>query len=173
MALDDCDPSQPDSCGGAQSPSCPACSGGGRRPRWVMPVVLAAIAIMVLGSYFNSPDSEEVSGVAITWSHDYHAALEEARQQDKPVLLAFHASWCPPCKAMKQTTYRDPEVVEAAAAFVPIMIDSDAHRDLARQYDVQGLPTYVIIRPDGVRIATFAGYRPAADFVAQLDSALP
>jgi len=154
-----------------RSPQCPICSGFSRPWRWA---IIAGLVLLILAIFINrSRTINEPDTPAVIWGHDYQSALEQAKTQNKPLLLAFHASWCPPCIKMKRTTYHNPQVIEISLSFIPVMIDEDKQSNLFALYNVQYLPTYIIARPDGTTIESFSGYYPPADFTAKLKTALP
>ena len=60
--------------------------------------------------------------------------------QQAPVLLDFTASWCKPCQQMR------PAIEQLKAAGYPIQeVDYDERQDLARQYQVTSVPTFVLV----------------------------
>jgi thioredoxin 1 len=67
---------------------------------------------------------------------------EVVHGSDRPVLVDFWATWCPPCRRF------DP-VLEALAAeddrFVLASVDLDAHPELARRFAVMSAPTVVLL----------------------------
>ena len=142
--------------------------------RWVIPLVLLILIVLFLSKRRNPFTRQHgPNSPSVTWNTDYQQALQTAAQLNKPVLLAFHASWCAPCQQMKHSTYHDPAVIAISEKFVPVIIDSDTNRDLCRQYNVSGIPAYVILAPDGAVLSSFAGYRNPEQFIAQLKKYLP
>jgi thiol:disulfide interchange protein len=88
----------------------------------------------------------------IAWRSDYRAALAEAQQTGKPVLLDFSASWCPPCQVMKHDVWPDPKVRQAVNdGYIPVAVDVDAagNQEVANRYGISTIPSIVIVNAKG------------------------
>jgi thiol:disulfide interchange protein len=148
--------------------SCPCSSS-----RWFwLAIPLLAVVIMVMFQGRGESQSTSSGSDTINWNSDYDSAMAQAAQQNKPILVAFSATWCGPCQTMKKTVYHDPEVVKVSQSFVPIFIDTDENGELAREYGVRGIPSYFLLQPDGTVIESFSGSRDASEFAAKLKNAL-
>jgi thiol:disulfide interchange protein DsbD len=119
------------------------------------------------------------TAVAIAWLTDVGQARTLAAQQGKPVMIDFMATWCPPCRAMEETTFHDPRVVAKAAGFVTARVDVDLQPDLADEYGSNagkyggiGIPNVLFLAPDGRTLKHPVGYLGPAAFLAVMDSAL-
>ena len=142
-----------------------------RPSRWPLFFIVVVAAIIAF-TYFNRSEITEPDTPAIEWIHDYSAGFDLARKENKPVLLAFHADWCPPCKQMKAVTYHAPEVIEVAQNFITIMIDTDKEKQIVEQYRVGPIPAYIITTPDNETIDSFVNFHDAGAFTAKLKNAL-
>lgn len=60
-------------------------------------------------------------------------------------LLHFTAEWCQPCKMMKPVIA---EIIEENPDLEYVAVDIDNNKDLALQYDVMGVPTFIIEQDD-------------------------
>lgn len=85
-----------------------------------------------------------------------------------PVLVDFHATWCPPCKALA------PEIAalqqERGDRLRVVQIDVDREPQVAQRHGVEGIPD-VRLFVAGREAARFTGFRNRADIAAWLDTA--
>jgi thioredoxin 1 len=70
--------------------------------------------------------------------------FESLIQEDRPVVVDFHALWCGPCKI------QSPILKEVAADLGErvrvIKIDVDNNSNIASQYSIQSVPTIIIFK---------------------------
>ncbi len=73
----------------------------------------------------------------------------EVLKSEIPVLVDFHAKWCGPCKASA------PALEDAAREFDGevriVKVDIDEEPSLAEAYQVQGVPTFIVVQGGEVR----------------------
>ena len=82
---------------------------------------------------------------------DFKAQLSAAGS--KLVVVDFHATWCPPCKVIA------PHIVQMDGKMdnvVFLKVDVDEAEDVAREYDISAMPTFVFIK-DGKKIDDLKG----------------
>lgn len=102
---------------------------------------------------------------------DSKKLLREAQQAKKPVLVDFYADWCPDCKRMARTTFREPAVHQALEGWQLIEVDvTETNRDseeLKQFFDVFGPPATLFIKSDGTEHGDLRqyGYLSKDDFL--------
>lgn len=104
--------------------------------------------------------SAEESGAAIEWIA-YEEGVARGKRKGKKIFLNFYADWCKYCKVMDQKTFKDESVVAYLNEnFIPVRVNSDKRKKLARDFNVQALPVSWFIAEDGENIGSQPGYVP-------------
>lgn len=94
----------------------------------------------------------------VQWREWGDAAFEQARQQDKPILLDIGAVWCHWCHVMDRESYENEEIARVINEhYVPVKVDRDERPDIDARYQVAvsaltgqgGWPLTAFLTPDG------------------------
>jgi thioredoxin 2 len=92
-----------------------------------------------------------------------------AEQSPVPVLVDFWAAWCGPCRLVSPVL--DKLAIERAGGIKLVKVDVDRAPRLSSRFDVQAIPTLMVMA-GGKVLAKQAGAAPAAALRSWLDSAL-
>ena len=111
----------------------------------------------------------------VQWREWNEAAFEEARIQDKPILLDIGAVWCHWCHVMDDGIPGDPihtgtysnassRRIDPRKIHIPIKVDNDRRPDINARYNMGGWPTTAFLTPDGDTLygATYSAAAPNA-----------
>lgn len=86
----------------------------------------------------------------IEWVDSVEQALNQARAENKIVLLHFGAGYCAPCRNLEAYVFTDAKIVdEINRQFVAVKIDIQAQPELADKYTITRIPQDVFLTPDG------------------------
>ena len=95
----------------------------------------------------------------VKWNDWSDQLFEQAKKENKFVILDLEAVWCHWCHVMEKTTYHD-EKVNALLNnhYIAVRVDQDARPDLSIRYRDYGWPATIIFAPDGTEIVKRSGY---------------
>jgi protein disulfide-isomerase len=123
------------------------------------------IALLTLSPFAS------VFGESLPWQTDFAAAKSAATQQKKYILLDFTGSdWCPYCIQMDKEVFAKPAFSSfAGQKLILVKLDfprrtsqsaaeKSQNQQLAKQYGIEGFPTYVLLDPSGKEIRRQVGY---------------
>ena len=102
----------------------------------------------------------------LPFGKDLPTVLADAARDKKRVLIDFEAVWCGPCHTMDSLVFKAASVVTAANDVIAVKVDGDDHRDLKKQYKVDGFPTLILLGSDGREIRRGVGYQSVLEMVA-------
>jgi len=97
---------------------------------------------------------------------DSKETFETALASDKLVVVDFFATWCGPCKKLAPII-EEVEQLSSEKALI-IKVDVDKFPELAGQYNVQKLPTVVLIK-DSNEVKRFVGVKNKDEYVKAID----
>ncbi|MBN2211955.1 MAG: thioredoxin family protein [Sedimentisphaerales bacterium] len=109
---------------------------------------------------------------AIPWITNHDEGVKQAREQHKPLLVAFmgdtpNSSW------MERDCHHSQSVVDfVVKSFVPIWIDGDKQPALTAKYNVTAYPTYVIKWPEGDKDSRIVAHSSPSAFIEKMQTGL-
>jgi protein disulfide-isomerase len=124
-----------------------------------------------------------LSRAEAAWLTDFKKAQEEAKANNKLVLLDFTGSdWCGWCIKLNREVFSQPEFKDYAGKNL-VLVEVDFPRrkplsvetrkqneELAGRYGIQGFPTIIVLNGEGKKVGEF-GYMPGGPeaFIAELE----
>lgn len=63
--------------------------------------------------------------------------------------MKFTATWCGPCKIFERQVLSTPEGKEALKQVIYLPVDVDEHGEMAERFEITGVPTGVLVKPEG------------------------
>lgn len=105
----------------------------------------------------------------------FEQALEKAKEENKLVFIDCYIQQCAPCKVMDQEVFVLDSVINyLSSTFVCVKYDLEKGRgsELAKRYQVQSFPTYLLLLPDGNEIGRIIGQTSSAEFMSKLRNAI-
>ncbi|HEV2170841.1 MAG TPA: cytochrome c biogenesis protein CcdA [Candidatus Binatus sp.] len=138
------------------------------RPFLVIRSALGVVAVAAL-AFMLYPRQAPEKLMFQPFNPDLLASATEAR---KPVLIDFSADWCIPCREMEHSTFIDPSVVSEARRFVRMKANLTAQdkktEDLMSRFEIQGVPTTMLIDSSGKVFQRKVGYIGASEMLSDL-----
>lgn len=84
------------------------------------------------------------------WMHSYQEALEDAKKENRTLLVDFSGRTCTNCKMMEKKLYPNPEIQAMFAKFslAKLLTDEPENKDIQlKKFNTVALPLYALINP--------------------------
>lgn len=98
--------------------------------------------------------------------HDFQSQVIE---HDRPVLVDFYASWCPPCKMLTPVLEQLAGQLGDEVKICKVNVDKDP--ELAQAFQVTGVPSMFLFE-NGELTDTMVGMRPPQELLSKLQAAI-
>ena len=103
-------------------------------------------------------------------------ALKKAKESGKElVFLDCYATWCGPCQYMAKSVFTTKEAGDYFnKKFVNIKIDMEKGEgiNLARQFKIQGYPSFIILNSNGKELGRIVGGAEIKQFIQKVEGVL-
>jgi uncharacterized protein YyaL (SSP411 family) len=123
---------------------------------------IIAFAFVLKPSYHIS--KTEIDFFKGTWNE----AIAKAKRENKPIFLDIYATWCGPCKMLKEKTFTNGEVVQFYNShFINVSLNGEKGDGvvLAQKYQIPGFPSLLILDSDEIPLYASAGYMTPEDLI--------
>lgn len=130
-------------------------------------IVIAAVVLSVLLVLGLRTETQTVSLKEMAQAS---MPLEVALRNNKPTLMEFYADWCTSCQAMAADIQALKQDYQDQINFVMLNVDNSKWLPEILHYQVDGIPQFVFLDPQGKAIATTVGQQPRAILAANLSA---
>ena len=93
----------------------------------------------------------------------------EVLSSGKVTVVDFFANWCGPCRKLSPILEEISEELSEKAKFVKI--DTDDNIDMAKKYQVSGLPTLLVFK-NGEAVERLVGLMPKSSIITNIEKHL-
>lgn len=102
----------------------------------------------------NDIDNSQITTLSVAVYEDYNPE-KLARANNAPVVLYFHATWCPSCISTDRILKK--KITTLPTGTSVLKVDYDTAIDLKAQYDITYQHTFVQVDAQGVELARWSG----------------
>ena len=104
------------------------------------------------------------AGFEGTWTESLENAQRDSAINGQPVLIKFEAEWCGPCKQLTEE-FAKKEFSAIGDSCILVKIDVDRQPEVADAYEVNSIPSIVLVDSDGETLASRTGYAELESWV--------
>jgi thiol:disulfide interchange protein DsbD len=115
----------------------------------------------------------------IQWRPYSEQLLQQASQENRPVMLDFYADWCIPCKELDKFTFSQAEVIELSREFLMMKVDltkagDPKTQEWRKKYAIKGVPTLIFLKPslEELKELRVVGFLEKEEFLPIMEKAL-
>ncbi|MFZ2633339.1 MAG: thioredoxin family protein [Desulfosalsimonadaceae bacterium] len=116
----------------------------------------------------DAADTKPADNPGIQWQ-PYASGIKAIKDQKKKGFLHFYTDWCTYCKVMNKNTFTDPKIIAYLNEnFIPIRVNADKEKAVAREFRVSPVPDNWFITEDASSLHIRPGYIPPEELLVML-----
>lgn len=140
-------------------------------------LLAAVVIISFVGiSAFVNRHATPASTASINFiEQDWQKALTEAKSKNKLVFVDVYATWCGPCRMLKQKTFTNKKVADFFNAnFVNVSVDAEkgVGVELSNKFGVSAYPTLLVTDASGKPLLYTVGYMEPGELLSFANAAI-
>ncbi len=109
----------------------------------------------------------------IDWRPYRQQVFDAAAINKRPLFVFIYADWCGWCQKYEQETLeKDPVRRRLADDYIPVAIDYEKEKELAKKLGARLVPTTILLTPQGKKLVRFFGLLNPEDLSDTLDRTL-
>ena len=130
------------------------------------------IAILMFGLVLsvNATDVNDNPVEGLNTNNDIKQAVDDAKLQDKNVMVIFDQKNCVWCDILKSETLNNSQVKEKLnQKYICVFVDINKNPQLASDYSVHGTPLMIFLNKDSDELSRIEGYVTADELLNKLE----
>lgn len=142
--------------------------------RYIVAGAFTAVLAVAITLSLPAAQAPRAQAQGVAWQELSIAdALARAEAADTRVFVKFDAEWCTYCEQLDREVLSTPLGAALTEGMVSVSYDFDAeeNRPLVERYVVLGLPTTLVLTPDGTQVGRIMGYHDAQQWTAEFRAA--
>ena len=119
------------------------------------------LIVFVSAYSFRTTSENKINSEVNFYNGSLKEAMVKAKKEKKIIFLDVYATWCGPCKLLKKTTFKDPELSDYFnKKFISLEINGEEGegKEIVRKYQLKGYPSLLFIDANGNLVNKTLGY---------------
>jgi len=116
------------------------------------------VVIVLVAGVWTAVELRRTTGHEIPWRNDLSAAMEEAQNPPKAIILLIHKRDCPVMKELEQTVFNLSSTYSWVMGGVPCRLVWEEHPEVVVKYHLTESPSLLCLNPAGARVKEWTGY---------------
>jgi thiol-disulfide isomerase/thioredoxin len=125
---------------------------------------------------WNAPNGSKEITLDEADSAKWFTSLDEAKKaaaaSNRRIFVDFMATWCGPCKMLERDVFGQKRFQALSKKAVFLRIDVDRQQNIAKAYNIEAMPTQMVLGSDGSIQSSTVGYGGPAAFYSWIEGAL-
>lgn len=136
--------------------------------------------VVLLFLFFSFLGFSQETSEKIDWKDNIANGIAMGKEQNKEVLIYFGMDKCVPCRMIDKYAFTQSEFIEYSKKYIMVKVYDDLdktdteNQDYVKEtksaYDIESVPTIVLLKNDGSKSSFFAYVKSSQDLIAKIES---